>query len=297
MMPPIALHVGAHKTATTFLQKRLSDLQGPLLDQGVAYFGPDQLRKGGNLTFPTPAVVAAGRARKLQFDTQARIVARVDEEMPSGVTRVLVSEENILGSSRLNLRQAQLYPALPARLGCLPITWTDAVRDIFLSIRNYGTFYVSCQSTVAALGDWVPLTPKRQQALAATPRRWTDVAAELLERFPKARLHVWRYEDLHAVGPAVMRAMTGLPVDVDFTTERPMAALSAAAMMGIRRAWNAGGGKPLGPEDVQRIRQETADRPEAHDPFRPRFKNRFDKIYAQDWTVLSSNPLVTAYAP
>ena len=294
-MPPIALHVGAHKTATTFLQKRLAEARSDLLAQGIAYFGPDQLRKRGNLTFPTPVMKDPVRVERLKYDTQSRIVSHVDEEVPEGTRRIVVSEENILGSSRLNLRRAVLYPALPARLACLPDTWTLAVTDIFLSIRAYATFYVSCQSTIAALGDWVPMTPARQEALAGMERRWTDVAADLLERFPRARLHVWRYEDLHVVGAAVLKALTGTDMPVDFTEERPMASLNAAAMKGIKRAWNAGGGKPLTSEEVQAIRAETRDDPTPHRPLQRRPARIFDEVYADDWEVLRANELVTAY--
>ena len=95
----VILHIGAHKTATTYLQRRLDAHRTVLETQGVAYAGPDQLREHAarRLPFTAPHLVAVrvalARARK------------------QGAARLILSEENLLGPMADLPRGLYLDPA------------------------------------------------------------------------------------------------------------------------------------------------------------------------------------------
>jgi len=294
MIRRFALHLGAHKTATTFIQRRLDQEQGRLRAQGVAFFGPPELRQHDVIRFPTPKMVQDGAAAEVQAATAAAYARIVGDAVDDSIHRVLISEENILGSSRLNLRRACLYPALPARLACLPDAWGQRDAEIFLGLRDYASFFASCQSTVALLGDWMDLGLARQERIAALPRRWPDILAEIRARYPEAVIHVWRHEDVERIGATLVEAMAGHPVEIDFSQKGTMAALSEEGMRRIRKAWHENDREPLPQEMVRQIRHETTDGFPPHQPWLRHLELALSETYAEDWQRIVAMPRVKA---
>lgn len=288
MSPTLALHLGAHKTATTYIQRNLDDRRRELLRHGVRYFGSAELRGVEGVVFPTPRDVREDLAAPVQRRTRAMLSRMVDAAVPDDAARVLVSEENILGSSRLNLRRAKLYPALAERLACLPESWGAGRTEIYLSVRNYADFFASCHSTIALQGDWIDLGADRQARIAELPRRWTDIVAEIRAHFPAAELVVWRYEDLGRVGQEVMDSMVGAPFPMDFGVRGTMASLTAEGMEAIEAAFIANGEAPLSPETVRRIRDETQGSGARYDPWDPALRARLTEAYEADWAEISA---------
>lgn len=282
MAPILALHLGAHKTATTFMQRCFEDRRRELLRMGVRYFGSSELRGVEGLIFPTPRDVRDRLAAPLQRQSAATLRRVVDASVPERAKRVLVSEENILGSPRLNIRRAKLYPALIDRLACLPPEWNTDSLEVYLAIRDYAGFFASCHSTIASQGDWMPLGPDKQAEIAKLPRRWTDVIADIRTVLPRAEVVVWRYEDLQSLGQQVINAMVGGPFEMDFSQKGTMAALTTEGMEQIQEAWRRNGEEPLDPKQAREIRDATATG-QRYDPWNPALKAAMSAAYAEDW--------------
>jgi len=77
MLSTLALHLGAHKTATTLLQREFEARRRELLRLGTAYLGPGDLRDEPSLVFPVPEmhpdrVAEVGAARRSGWKTWFR---------------------------------------------------------------------------------------------------------------------------------------------------------------------------------------------------------------------------------
>lgn len=291
MLETFALHLGAHKTATTMIQREFGKRRRELLRLGTGYLGPDDLRDVPGLVFPKPEMDAARTAA-----VQARTAQLFDVLVPGALgetrTRLLVSEENILGTPRLMLRHAALYPGLRARLGALPAAWNAPETEVFLSIRDYAGFFASCHSTIAQQGVWVPFGDRERAALARMPRRWPDVVADIRAVLPRARLTIWRYEDLHDVGQPIVDAMAGGPFEVDFAARGAMASLSGAAMVRIEAEARDRGGRKLPRDLVRRIRQDHVDDPR-YAPWEAETRDLLSQAYDEDSAAIRAMEGVT----
>ena len=82
----ITIHAGADKTATTHLQNRLLENENLFAKNGCAYLGPEKIREEFGTLWK-----ALGRAEKNQ--QQKRKLA----DLAAGQSRLLISEENIIG--------------------------------------------------------------------------------------------------------------------------------------------------------------------------------------------------------
>jgi hypothetical protein len=280
MLSTLALHLGAHKTATTLLQREFEARRRELLRLGTAYLGPGDLRDEPSLVFPVPEM-HPDRVAEVQGRTAQRLENMVPGALGDRRSRLLLSEENILGTPRLTLRHRTLYPGLIARLGALPAAWDMDQTRIFLSVRDYAGFFASCHSTVAQQGVWLPFGARERAALARLPRRWPDVVADIRATIPEARVTVWRYEELCATGQAMVEAMTGGPFEIDMDQSGAMGALSAGAMARIAAASARAGGAPLPRAQVRRIWHETAGSG-PYDPWQAETRQMLSACYEDD---------------
>ena len=97
--PVVALHVGAHKTATTYIQSRLLNSQDVLNSAGISIVPTGQFRK--RIT-----------SQVLNSDFAPVQLSRLLEEY-AGYKRVIISDENLLG---VRPNTNRLYPRARQRL-------------------------------------------------------------------------------------------------------------------------------------------------------------------------------------
>ena len=214
----IHIHLGAHKTASTHLQAVLRRNRGGLAEAGIAYLGPDAIR----------ALSARGAraAAKMGVWPSLRALAarrRLGRALQGG--RIIASDENALGGCAEMMRAGRLYPHARARLR----VWSGVKPGarLYLCIREYGPFLSGAyvQSLVGGRAGRAVDAAR----LAALPRRWPDVVADIAAALPGRRLTVWDYADYAALGPVVLGAMTG-DVPLEPVSRRPMATPSARAV-------------------------------------------------------------------
>lgn len=204
----ISLHLGAHKTATTYLQTRLRRNAPMLAREGVAMPSLTQLR-----TTLTPALGAAtgrGMRARLARHRLAGIAARlIAEARAAGARRLLISDENLIGGCARTLARASLYPDALARMEALAAALEGTRLTLLLSLRSYAGFYASAWGQRLRHGHYRPFDAALRARLVASPRGWPEVAAEIRAAFPAARLVLWRYEDLAAAERPALTAMVG----------------------------------------------------------------------------------------
>ncbi len=167
----------------------------------MAYWGPDWMRARPYLLLRPRGAFDAGAEAAVAADLAA-----------TGATRLVLSEENILGSMRLNLLNGGFYADAVRRLVAYCGLLGHVPARIGLGIRDYGAYWVSAYSYLLPakpLPGFATLKP----ALLGLSRGWRDVIAELRGLFPKAEIMVWPLEAVQGGMRDVTARFAGLPAD------------------------------------------------------------------------------------
>ncbi len=204
----VVLHIGAHRTGTTALQRRLSEQRAALQRQGIALWTPEITRSHlfDGLT-DGPEVAPDTTMRRLRRST-AIIAIEMERLNADGFDRLLISEENILGSIRRNLRMQSLYPDLAHRLSRFSRVFGQSCRRIGLCIRPYDDYWSSALAYAIRAGADVP-DPLQLERLATQPRGWRQVVSDVAHAFPRAEIVIWEFDRLIGRPHAQFRLLTG----------------------------------------------------------------------------------------
>lgn len=200
----IALHIGAHKTASSHLQSAMNTNVELLSEDGIRYVGPNYLRRNGRnlaamfrLSWSNAPKPRRGRNRQLQF-------------LAKGHERIVFSEENFAGmmaneQGRLIL---PLYPHAADRVAEFVKAVAPVRVQLFVGIRNPASYVSSAYSQV--LRSMPHIGPR-------TFRSWNNWRlidwAEYLERLRAVdgldKIVVWRQEDYDESPIPVLGTMLG----------------------------------------------------------------------------------------
>ncbi|MEZ5714431.1 MAG: hypothetical protein R3D85_04225 [Paracoccaceae bacterium] len=190
----IILHIGAQRTATTTLQSYLRANAAALSEQEIGFWGPIRTRNDGLLSGVLPEtrvpdtgpLGGADRARR-------RIAARLETTARRGIGRLIVSDENMLGTVRQNLRGPLLYPDAGARLQAYARAFDGAVGRVVLSVRALDQYWSSAWAYAVGRGFRLP-RPSELEDMADQPRSWQAVIEEAAAAFPGAEIQVHVHE-------------------------------------------------------------------------------------------------------
>ena len=227
--PDVILHIGAHKTATTHLQMALQSARPALSAQGVAFYGPTQLRKDGQFL---PERLGLPFAK-----VQSSVDAKAEwQSMVGDAKRVVLSEENFVGV--LNRKGAQLvtplYSNAVERIAALASVTAPEGIDVFLSIRAPATFLNSAYSQILMSGGQVrPEIFKAKNPLPTVD--WVKYINRLTHIQSLRSLTVWPYEDYAAHFLKIVSLMVGSgpAKSVNWESEWAHRSLSARAVAEI----------------------------------------------------------------
>ena len=204
-LPSVAFHVGAHKTATTHLQRSLAEARGPLAARGVRLWLPADLR-GDNPTLPQ----ALGLPHFRKDLPPVQNVAEVAAGYLAGAERVVFSEENFIGTlgNRWGKIDLPVHARAAPRLTALSDTLAPEGIEVFLAIRKPTAFLNSafCQAVLG--GRPIP----QRKFFAKNPVEgidWPDLAGRIAGARGVRHLTVWRYEDYRPLFGAICAGLVG----------------------------------------------------------------------------------------
>lgn len=283
--PAYRLHLGAHKTATTYLQTRLEMSADVLSAFGVRVVLPEEMRSFTGLAFAKNRQTSL-RQQLAAWKGRSALSAELAEIERSAPPTILISEENIIGNSRQILRTGKLYHQARQRLRTLPKHLNSERTEIFIAIRSYANFFASCHAQVIRSGRFKTWDEYDADRLAALPRHWQDLVADIRAILPRATLTIWRFEDLDQVGDRVLSMMTGMtPNWIKGRDERPMQSLSAE---GMARLVDLAQQREVMPADIAKIMAETNSRDgySRYDPWSSAEREALDTAYEADWRAL-----------
>ncbi len=233
----IYLHLGAHKTATTYLQMRLQQNATLLARAGV--HAPPLMTLRRRIT---PLLGPSTRPGLSGFYGRFRLArelgALISEAEQSGASRMVLSEENLIGSCSRVINRSGFYSKARQRLAALARALPQEPCEVMLALRSYAGFYTS------AYGEWLrkggqyrPFDQTLKQQFITEAGGWPGLVADIRAAFPAARLVIWDFDDWSDLEPIVLARMVGPAAhSLSALTERPLAGLSARAVAALAEA-------------------------------------------------------------
>lgn len=294
MSSRFAIHLGAHKTATTHIQNCLTRHAPRLRQAGIAYIGPRELRDG---TLELPGALEQG----VGGFGRRRAFRRALAAHAGAAGRILISEENILGVAHdpRMIRECRFYPRGHVRVSRLLRTIGAEGATLFLALRDPASYLVSAYSQRLFSGR-VESFEEFIDGADPVRMRWSDLVARLLEAQPGVRLVVWCYEELRPPAEGLFdRMLPGVPrgavtLAPGVTHPGLSARAHAAIMAHYRRA-----GVRTGREVVLEARRrfpKTGDEP-AFEPFPAGIRAASAAAYRDDIARIAATSGVTMLSP
>lgn len=180
------LHVGAHRTGTTSFQRFLNENTNTLDEHNIKILCPPECRVENAIE---------------------HIASTVKTWQDSGVSKILISEENFLGTMEHNIEEETLYPNAKFNLARLAKVIQPDV--VMVSIRELGDYWTSAM-LFAFSRDGIPF-PKEEkiEAIAKSARTWGDVVDDIISVFPKSKVIVREFENSKDNPKRFLRLATG----------------------------------------------------------------------------------------
>ena len=280
-MPRMILHIGAHKTATSYMQRKLA-LNVDLLRRRNVHYDPlDIVRK----EFTT--ILNDRQAQESQWLHELRVTAMS--------MNVLVSEENIMGVPGDIVREGQYYVWAEPRLKRACRLLGTETPEIFLGLREYAGFTVSMYSEYIRhrqfmkFADYLEIYDKSGFS-------WIRVIEEIFTAVPGAKLTVWDFANFRKIEKDVFQAMLGFDPDILQSPEGPIReSFSEVAV----RAFEALSGALTHAEMKKLINPIARNMPKgseypAFDPHLPDTKERMRSQFEADLATIAARfPAVT----
>lgn len=207
----IYLHLGAHKTATTYLQDLFALNQGRIARGGRGYWRLDQIRPVIRQAIETERRLDGLRFGRLRRRLRApgqpfrQLLDMVDISMPS-----IISDENIIGNPSDVLRGV-FYVNAGERLRRVAVALGPRETEIWLCVRAYPAFLASLFSEALRHGYHASIEEFVERN-ASPQGGWPSLVRTIHGCFPAARIRVWPFEDFRALRPHLVERLCGLPL-------------------------------------------------------------------------------------
>lgn len=202
----IFLHIGAHRTATTSFQHYMRKTGPGLMRCGVDFWGPAQTRNGlFHGVIPVPSRRSAGQQLER---ARGRVALKLSAAEGRGFGGLVISDENLIGNIRANLRDMRLYPAIGERMARYHAAFGGRLRRVALSIRGQEEYWTSALSYSLMRVGRVP-TRDELRHIAGAARGWRDVVTDLACALPGVEIVVMPHERLAGRPDTRLAALLG----------------------------------------------------------------------------------------
>lgn len=203
----VILHLGAHRCATTSFQDYMRRNAKRLTLDGVGFWGPLRTRHGGVFSGVIPEIGLSSPEKQLER-ARGRVLTQMESARDKGIGHLIVSDENMLGILRRNIRGNALYGDAGIRLSQYFHAFDGHITRIALSIRSLEMFWASSLGYGVARGLSQPSNEKIDQ-IAQNPRTWRDVITDIACAMPHAEINVLPFEAYAGRPEAKLASMVG----------------------------------------------------------------------------------------
>ncbi|MFT5867665.1 MAG: hypothetical protein ACI82I_003428 [Gammaproteobacteria bacterium] len=289
----VVMHIGAHKTATTHLQRSLLAQQQALTSAGIQYYGPANLRRPGKGPgdifgldiYHEPSKPTRSRAEQADF-------------MFKDGHRLILSDENFIGA--LHDKQGNiispLYPKAAKRIAALAGAVGAGPMDVCIGLRNPASFLKSAYSQALiggkpiAFSDYLSKNPLDQIY-------WPGLVGRVRSAAGVGRVTVWAYEDykwrFHKICGALMGDLVNMRIlPISDYVHRGLSEAAVARVLS-----KSGADDPRSMADEARSTYPVSDEYPAFDPFSPTEKAASEAEYAAQLAAIGKIDGVTILGP
>lgn len=272
----IILHIGAHRSGTTTFQHFVRDQQAALTAHSIGFWGPMRTRKS-----IFPGLFGQQRGLRDHRRAEGRVQMHLAQTRTAGVEKLLVSDENMIGSARHCLRSGVLYPAIGERMARISAAFGGQVTRVVMTIRAQDLWWASVAAFAVARGHQVPTLELREQ-IATNTRTWRDAITDVACAVPDAELLISPFEQGNGNPLMLLKAATGLDSVADGASPWLNRSLTARALR--ERLAEQGGNPSLIPDEAQRWQ-----------PFSTEQAAQLRENYADDlhWLIAGADGLAT----
>lgn len=204
----VILHIGAHRTGTTTLQRLLEQNAHNLRQIGVTAWTPRTTRAGMFDAMLKPPVEWTPEVRTRIRRDMGRIAVEMERLRQAGQRVLIVSEENMIGNCRANCARTRLYPLISERLQVFRAVFGKHTTRVCMGIRRYDAWWASALSYGIPVGFDYP-DDAALDRMVTQPRTWTKIIREVGRVFRGADLVVWDFDDVIGQADAQFAALTG----------------------------------------------------------------------------------------
>jgi len=267
----IVLHLGVHKTATTYIQDSLKRSIAKLDAHRIGYVPLEEMRKT-----VTPNI----RRKTAELRSAvAGILARFQ-----GYDTLILSDENIAGGVNDPLQHNALYPNSRGNLERLLENLGGHQIEVYIALRSYDSFLASMYSEVLRHHPFVTFY-EYTATLSGDDVSWHPIIQDLTKVVNPSQMILWDFADFRQIGDQIFDSMLGAPLaaELDRPTGSVRDSLSAkaiAALTALRHALSNEEIKLLVGPIGQAFPKNSENLP--YLPFPPKVVERLQKQYAID---------------
>jgi hypothetical protein len=279
------VHLGVHKTATTYLQGLLAKNAQGLNAAGVGVMPLSPFR-----AFFTRQFMKFPAGEYRLDDHVERFFAH---GMPSNVRGMILSDENLIGICNGLISTGKSYHGAHRRLAHLKEILAGHRVAMYLSIRSYANFTSSAYCEAMRHTDQFVTFASFRERLDVEALRWPAIIERFADSLRPAEIKLWRFEDFRDNSGAVFRDIAfGVEPeqDADVKAERPSFSEPAVTVLEALSS-------RLGPKAAAELVNEISERlPKgsgkgqypAFDPWSPEDHERLAALYDEDCAAIPS---------
>ncbi len=196
----INLHVGVHKTATTYIQNRLHANKAALHEAGIGYMSLWEFR-----SFFTEKFMEFTPENFRFEDHLGRFFGGRAPELPE---KLIISEENLIGYCGGLLLSGNPFASARGRLAHLRNLLRGHEVTMFCAVRCYDTFLSSayCEG-IRNLNTYVPFDEMREK-LHWARMQWPHLIDSFEDNLQPQRSMLWRFEDFRGHTDRILDVLT-----------------------------------------------------------------------------------------
>ncbi|MDG1406314.1 MAG: hypothetical protein P8Q50_00430 [Octadecabacter sp.] len=211
----IILHIGAHRTGSTMVERTITATIAAHPECGVAMWAPRRLRDmpGFQMTAQLldEDLEPVDKDAAVALDALASDIAQqVAQERDRGVKTLILSEENLMGGMRNNFHTKYFYPNVARRLAAFDSLLPAPPIKVALGVRDYGAVWTSAFHYLPQAGQSAPPVESIRPVLPGDKRGWPEVVDDVQSVWPDTSILMWRQEDLVTSTRDICAALSGL---------------------------------------------------------------------------------------
>ncbi len=142
---------------------------------------------------------------------EARVQLLIEQAPSTGCRALVFSDENVIGTRRDNITEADLYPSAGERIGRISRAMGGQVSKLVLSIEPLEIYWTRLLTQQLRLGKPVA-TARKLDMLTNSSRSWRDLVQDVSRAVPEAELRVLA----HSERTALPRNLLSLALDGRF---------------------------------------------------------------------------------